>query len=181
MKIKQIVPAIIIAILVFAGLALLKQSQTSVPTPEATEASENLLGSDRDEHGCILSAGYSWCEAKKECLRPWETPCIAENQEKELELIKTRIKTALIAKHGQNAQGLNVSVSKIEGNYAQGGASEEGMGGGMWFAAKTNGVWQLVWDGNGIITCEDIASYPSFPTSMIPECFNTNTQDMTIR
>lgn len=36
-------------------------------TPESP-----LLGGDRDEHGCIGSAGYSWCEAKAECLRPWE-------------------------------------------------------------------------------------------------------------
>ena len=29
-------------------------------------------GSDRDEHGCITSAGYRWCEAEKKCVRPWE-------------------------------------------------------------------------------------------------------------
>ena len=29
-------------------------------------------GSDRDEHGCIKSAGYRWCEAEKKCVRPWE-------------------------------------------------------------------------------------------------------------
>lgn len=33
------------------------------------------LGSDRDEHGCIASAGYSWCEAKGKCLRVWEEKC----------------------------------------------------------------------------------------------------------
>jgi hypothetical protein len=35
----------------------------------------NLLGGDRDEHGCIGSAGYSWCEVKQKCLRIWEEPC----------------------------------------------------------------------------------------------------------
>jgi uncharacterized lipoprotein YbaY len=29
-------------------------------------------GADRDEHGCIRSAGYSWCEREAKCLRPWE-------------------------------------------------------------------------------------------------------------
>ena len=29
-------------------------------------------GADRDEHGCIGSAGYSWCERTGECERPWE-------------------------------------------------------------------------------------------------------------
>lgn len=29
-------------------------------------------GSDRDEHGCIASAGYSWCTNTNQCERPWE-------------------------------------------------------------------------------------------------------------
>jgi len=36
------------------------------------------LGSDKDEHGCIASAGYSWCEPLQKCIRPWETNCTAE-------------------------------------------------------------------------------------------------------
>ncbi len=35
----------------------------------------NLVGGDKDEHGCIGSAGYSWCENKQKCLRPWEEAC----------------------------------------------------------------------------------------------------------
>ncbi|MFD2178007.1 hypothetical protein [Veronia pacifica] len=31
-----------------------------------------MPGSDRDKHGCIGSAGYSWCESKNECVRSWE-------------------------------------------------------------------------------------------------------------
>jgi len=31
-----------------------------------------LVGNDRDTHGCIGSAGYSWCEKTKSCERPWE-------------------------------------------------------------------------------------------------------------
>ena len=34
-----------------------------------------LVGGDRDSHGCIPSAGYTWCEAKQKCLRIWEEPC----------------------------------------------------------------------------------------------------------
>jgi hypothetical protein len=34
-----------------------------------------MVGNDRDAHGCIGSAGYSWCETKKKCLRPWEEVC----------------------------------------------------------------------------------------------------------
>jgi putative lipoprotein len=29
-------------------------------------------GADRDEHGCIRSAGYTWCAKEGKCVRPWE-------------------------------------------------------------------------------------------------------------
>jgi len=29
-------------------------------------------GVDRDEHGCISSAGYAWCAKEDKCVRPWE-------------------------------------------------------------------------------------------------------------
>jgi len=48
------------------------------PTPEPTTPP---LGSDRDEHGCIGSAGYEWCEPLQECIRPWETECKAPEVE----------------------------------------------------------------------------------------------------
>ncbi|PSJ80254.1 hypothetical protein [Neisseria iguanae] len=34
--------------------------------------SEPTLGSDRDAHGCIGSAGYRWSALKQECVQPWE-------------------------------------------------------------------------------------------------------------
>lgn len=37
------------------------------------------IGGDRDEHGCIATAGYVWCEAKQRCIRPWEEECEAGN------------------------------------------------------------------------------------------------------
>lgn len=36
---------------------------------------ESFVGGDKDEHGCIGSAGYSWCQEKQKCLRIWEEPC----------------------------------------------------------------------------------------------------------
>jgi hypothetical protein len=34
-----------------------------------------VLGGDKDEHGCIGSAGYTWCSEKNKCLRIWEEDC----------------------------------------------------------------------------------------------------------
>ena len=38
---------------------------------------EPPIGGDTDEHGCLIAAGYSWCEAKQKCVREWEEPCNA--------------------------------------------------------------------------------------------------------
>jgi len=37
--------------------------------------SEEIVGGDKDEHGCIGSAGYQWCETKEKCYRIWEEEC----------------------------------------------------------------------------------------------------------
>lgn len=142
---------------------------------------EAMVGGDRDEHGCIGSAGYTWCEAKQKCLRLWEEPCISADDQDQEELIKTQIKTQIVEKHGPNAGNLTITVSRIEGDYAMGGASEKDMGGGMWFAAKAGDEWKLVWDGNGIITCNDLAAYPDFPATLIPDCFDESKNQMVTR
>ena len=56
-----------------------EQANTSVPEQirNDSETEDKLVGSDRDEHGCIGSAGYQWCAALSKCVRPWE---LAENQ-----------------------------------------------------------------------------------------------------
>jgi hypothetical protein len=96
----------------------------------------------------------------------------------ETAVLKYVIKKYIALKHNSKENSLTITVSKIEGNYAQGGASDEGGGGGMWFAAKEDGAWRLVWDGNGVIECSTLTLYPNFPTSMIPECYDTAKQDI---
>ena len=43
-------------------------------TEGACEASPILVGGDRDIHGCIGSAGYTWNASENKCVRPWENP-----------------------------------------------------------------------------------------------------------
>ena len=50
----------------------------SVPTTGCGE-NQPLVGGDRDAHGCIGSAGYSWCEISQKCYRPWEEKCEVNN------------------------------------------------------------------------------------------------------
>lgn len=103
---------------------------------------------------------------------PTATPVANEN-----DAIIAAVKAGLIAEHGQNAAGMTITTSKIEGDYAKGMASEQG-GGGIWFAAKVNGTWKLVWDGNGIIFCSDLTPYPNFPTDLIPDCWDKATDKL---
>jgi len=37
-----------------------------------------MVGNDSDSHGCIGSAGYSWCESSQKCIRSWEENCTAQ-------------------------------------------------------------------------------------------------------
>lgn len=55
---------------------------TTVTQGECNQATPPVVGGDKDEHGCIGSAGYTWCEAKQKCLRNWEESCGEENGNK---------------------------------------------------------------------------------------------------
>ncbi|VVB77981.1 Uncharacterised protein [uncultured archaeon] len=39
-----------------------------------------VVGGDKDAHGCIVSAGYSWCEEKQKCLMAWEENCSTDKK-----------------------------------------------------------------------------------------------------
>lgn len=93
--------------------------------------------------------------------------------------VTAAVKAGLVAEHGPSASSMNVTVSKIVGNFATGGATEED-GGAMWLAAKTGIGWKLVWDGNGTISCEKIEPY-NFPVSMVPECWSEATGKLITR
>ena len=43
-------------------------------TVEVAEQADtvHVVGGDKDKHGCIASAGYTWSEVLKDCIRLWE-------------------------------------------------------------------------------------------------------------
>lgn len=99
------------------------------------------------------------------------------------EELEAAIEKAIIAKRGDYG-GLNISVSEVvDDTYAKGGASPAGggPGGGMWFAKKVDGEWELVWDGNGAIYCKDLEGYEDFPGRLIPECYDETTMQVVPR
>lgn len=113
----------------------------------------------------------------EEIAQSGESPEIQLSEEDALAAI---IKEVLDEKYSSGSADLSVSVSEIDGEYAYGTVSEDGFGGG-WYAARLNGFWTLVWDGNGQIDCVEISPYPEFPKSMIPECWDASTSAVVVR
>jgi hypothetical protein len=35
----------------------------------------NNIGGQKDEHGCLIAAGYKWCASQNKCLKAWEEYC----------------------------------------------------------------------------------------------------------
>jgi hypothetical protein len=72
-----IIGLVVLSLLV-AGIVLVDSKQQSTTEPVVEDGGDtdtSIVGGDRDEYGCIGSAGYSWCEPKQKCLRVWEEAC----------------------------------------------------------------------------------------------------------
>lgn len=84
MKIINYITIILVFTLLFlVGCKSNSQKQMSLEGKEnvvltgnvTISPTEKLIGGDKDSHGCLIGAGYSWCESKGKCLRIWEEPC----------------------------------------------------------------------------------------------------------
>jgi hypothetical protein len=73
MSCKKMLLLLIAIIAIAVGVNyFLQQESVDNPVDGPVPVGEMMVGNDRDEHGCIGSAGYVWCGSKAECLRPWE-------------------------------------------------------------------------------------------------------------
>lgn len=85
MHIKYIIGAVIVTIAILSfGIMLgihISQSQQSLRQPEKNVVQkergvqEDRIGGQRDEHGCLGPAGYTWCPSQEKCMRVWEEFC----------------------------------------------------------------------------------------------------------
>jgi len=124
------------------------------------EAPEPLIGGDTDEHGCLVAAGYSWCEPKEKCMRMWEEECYESTEE--------AIQAAFVEKYDKDSSEIDIEVTVGTDKHARGMVkiNEEG---GLFLSAEANGVWAIVHDGNGAFSCRDLEQY-DFPAEMIKDC-----------
>ena len=61
----------------FYGLKAENLSRRAAPaiTETPDQNAREPIGGQTDEHGCLVAAGYSWCEAGQKCLRVFEEFC----------------------------------------------------------------------------------------------------------
>ncbi len=155
-----IIAVVIIIVILFLGVV---DFVTHKANTAPNTIPNNILGGDRDEHGCIGSAGYSWCEGKNKCLRQWEEECESKKTSAE------EIQRLFVEKYPKYVDTITVSVRIETESYARGDVIFEiGAPGGYFFAMKTNNAWQIVLDGNGQISC-GLSKY-GFPDEMLTDC-----------
>lgn len=60
------IAAIIAAIIILSALSVIIENSLF-------PKEQKLIGGQRDEHNCLVPAGYSWNESEQRCVREWET------------------------------------------------------------------------------------------------------------
>ncbi len=63
---------ITLALILFVAGCGHRTKKQDIGQGQASADSIVRTGADRDNHGCIGSAGYTWSEVRQECIRLWE-------------------------------------------------------------------------------------------------------------
>ena len=147
------------------------QNQVGIANPASIycEQEGGQLEIRTDEQGnqiafCIF-ADNSECEEWKFFRAQCQPASQAEDINKE-------IKQLFIQKYNKAQDEVSITINQQTPNYARGGVKfgRDGIGeGGIFLATNTEGYWELVFDGNGMIPCSLLEGY-DFPEVMVPDC-----------
>jgi len=185
-------PLLFIAIL--SGYSIFKSKNPNVQPNVSNMLTENEARNIA-ESTCInkdesLNPGYYneitktwWFDANLTEIKEGCNPaCVVSEDTKTAEinwrctgLIKPKISTAetlqqlFIEKYPKYAETLIVNIKQETENHIRGDVIfKTGAPGGYFFAAKIDSAWQIVFEGNGEITC-DLSKY-GFPDEMLEDC-----------
>jgi len=151
MKSNKILLIVVVVILIIgAVIAYAYYTGKNGQRIVADNTNQPLIGGQKDEGGCLIAAGYSWCASKQKCLRPWEEKCY-EAEESALAQI-------FAVNHKQPINETNVSIINLKNNFASGTISfgpEAGEGGGF-LARLVDNAWTIDYEGNGSVDCPKI-------------------------
>ena len=147
------------------------QDQTNMANPASVYCEQQggkleiRTAADGSQSGTCVFADNSECDEwayfRHECSPQSQTEDISDE-----------IKQLFIQKYNKAEDEVTVTVNQQTADYARGGVKfgKNGIGeGGIFLAAKVDGVWRLVFDGNGIYRCSQLKPY-NFPESMAPDC-----------
>ncbi len=83
--------------------------------------------------------------------------------------IKDALEQLFFEKYPEYSETLSVNINQETDNHVRGQISfEPGAPGGIFLATNISGNWQIVFDGNGSISC-DLSEY-EFPDEMLQDC-----------
>ena len=127
---------------------------------------------------CAWSGGSTFAVDNAVCIFKDGSQCPDENFYKgdcqkgdNIDVIAA-IKDLFIKKYNKKTDEVTITINQQDATHIRGGVKfgASGVGeGGIFLAAKVNGVWQLIFDGNGQIDCALVAPY-NFPADMISDC-----------
>ncbi|MGE5392493.1 MAG: hypothetical protein ACM3NH_01990 [Candidatus Saccharibacteria bacterium] len=157
-------------LLMFAGILIVAVavgvSIYVVTKPKATPSTNNqqALGGDRDEYGCIPSAGYTWSQTKQKCVQPWEESVLPDDQ--------VAVQQLLAQKYGKtiaelSLSAINQSPEYMSGKFSTVAALDKNSPSGRFLAAKRDGGWRLVYDGDTKPDCKAIKTGYTWPLGML--------------
>jgi len=100
----------------------------------------------------------------------------SEEEDKEEPVVSKEeaIKNLFAEKYDKEVSEITISITQETENYIKGGVEFQPGGPGNlggFLAAKVDGEWELVYDGNGVIFCSLIEPY-NFPVDMVIECYD---------
>lgn len=70
-----IITVIIVIIIAVAAWFIFGKKGFFWKTEETADKNGKIINESKDEHGCVDTAGYTWCESKQKCLKKWEEDC----------------------------------------------------------------------------------------------------------
>src|SRR3989344_6848010 len=102
-------------------------------------------------------------ETRETTSVPTPTPTVDED---------TLIRQAIITMTSLDETQAEIQITQNTGTHAKGTIRElEAVGGAYWLAAKSEGNWVGVYEGQSQPTCTDIAPY-NFPVALVPQCLD---------
>jgi len=147
---KSILILVVVIVILGAVIAYAYYTGNSGLKITVNNINQPLIGGQTDAGGCLIAAGYSWCAPKQKCLRIWEEKCYVAEE--------AALAQIFAAEHQQPINETNVTIVKLQNNFASGNISfgpTPGEGGGFLVRLVDN-VWTVDYEGNGSIDCEKI-------------------------